>query len=101
MRQLRTWKAFLAPKMPHAVEFLFSQGITMAGTLLYGLLCVRLLPVNDYAKYVVVYAIQGSLVVLMDVGITGSIIPLLGEHIDNRQLIADSIFNTPNQPQKL
>ncbi len=91
MRQLRTWKAFLAPKMPHAVEFLFSQGITMAGTLLYGLLCVRLLPVNDYAKYVVVYAIQGSLVVLMDVGITGSIIPLLGEQIDNRQLIADYV----------
>jgi hypothetical protein len=63
----------------------------MAGNLLYGLLCVRLLPIPEFAKFVVVFAIQGSLVVLMDVGISGSLIPLIGERIDDRQLIADYV----------
>jgi O-antigen/teichoic acid export membrane protein len=63
----------------------------MAGNMLYGLLCVRLLPIADYAKFVVVFGIQGTLVVLMDIGISGSLIPLVGEHIDDRQLIADYV----------
>jgi O-antigen/teichoic acid export membrane protein len=70
-------------------EFLFSQGITIACNLLYGLLCIRLLPIGEYAKFVVVFAIQGSLMVLLDVGISGTFIPLVGERIEDRQLIAD------------
>lgn len=61
----------------------------MAGNLLYGLLCIRLLPIGEYAKFVVVFAIQGSLIVLMDIGISGSLAPLVGERIDDLQLIAD------------
>ena len=85
------WKAFLAPKTHRIAEFFVWQGITMAGNLLYGFLCVRLLPIPDYAKFVVIFAIQGSLVVLMDVGITGSLVPLVGQRIDDRQLIADLV----------
>jgi len=88
-RLARHWSAFLAPKMHRVAEFLAWQGTTMAGNLLYGFLCVRLLPIDQYAKFVVVFAIQGSLVVLMDIGITGSLVPLVGERIDDRQLIAD------------
>ena len=91
MGRLQTWKAFVVPKAHRVAEFLVSQGITLAGNLFYGLLCVRLLPVSEYAKFVVVFAIQGSLVVLLDIGITGSIIPLVGERIDDRQLIADYV----------
>lgn len=91
MNQLQHWKAFLAPKLHRLAEFLFSQGITMAGNLLYGILCIRLLSVSEYAEFVVVFAIQGSLVLLMDIGITGSIVPLVGENIENRQLIADYV----------
>ena len=87
--ELNSAKAFLGPKVRQVVHFLTKQGITMAGNLLYGFLCVRLLPVPDYAKFVVVFGIQGTLVVLMDVGISGSLIPLVGEHIEDRQLIAD------------
>jgi len=79
------------PKANRVGEFFIWQGITMAGNLLYGLLCVRLLSIADYAKFVVVFAIQGSLVVLMDVGITGSLVPLIGQRIDDRQLIADYV----------
>lgn len=89
--RMKTWTAFLLPKAHRIAEFLVSQGITLAGNLLYGLLCIRLLPVADYAEFVVVFAIQGSLVLLMDIGITGSIVPLVGENIENRQLIADYV----------
>jgi O-antigen/teichoic acid export membrane protein len=89
MIQLREAKAFIGPKLGHVIHFLAKQGITMAGNLLYGFLCVRLLPVADYAKFVVVFGIQGTLVVLMDVGISGSLIPLVGDRIEDRQLIAD------------
>src|ERR1700734_1629031 len=85
------WRAFLVPKIHRIAEFLAWQGTTMAGNLLYGFICIRLLPLTEYAKFVVVFAIQGSLVVLMDVGITGSLVPLVGERIDDRQLIADYV----------
>ena len=82
-------KAFFLPKLHRVAEFLVSQGITIACNLLYGLLCIRLLPIGEYAKFVVVFAIQGSLMVLLDVGISGTFIPLVGERIEDRQLIAD------------
>jgi len=90
-RRVQRWSEFLAPKMHRVTEFLVWQGAAMAGNLLYGFLCVRLLPIDEYAKFVVVFAIQGSLVVLMDVGITGSLIPLIGDRIEDRQLIADFV----------
>ncbi len=80
---------FLSPKVHRIVEFLVSQGITTAGNILYGLLCVRLLPVGEYAKFVVVFSVQASLMVLLDVGISGSFIPLIGKRVDDSRLIAD------------
>jgi O-antigen/teichoic acid export membrane protein len=89
--QIQAWKAFVVPKVHRVAEFMVSQGITIAGNLLYGLLCIRLLPFDDYAKFVVVFAVQGMLVLLMDVGISGSLTPLVGARIDDLQLIADYV----------
>src|ERR1700683_1480299 len=86
---IQTAKAFVLPKLHRIAEFLLSQGLTIACNLLFGLLCVRLLPIGEYAKFVVVFAIQGSLMVLLDVGISGAFIPLIGERIEDQQLIAD------------
>jgi O-antigen/teichoic acid export membrane protein len=82
-------KVFFLPKLHRVAEFLVSQGISIACNLLFGLLCIRLLPIGEYAKFVVVFAIQGSLMVLLDVGISGTFIPLVGQRIEDRQLIAD------------
>lgn len=87
--QIQEARAFFLPKLHRIAEFLASQGITITCNLLYGLLCIRLLPIGEYAKFVVVFAIQGSLMVLLDVGISGTFIPLVGERIEDRQLIAD------------
>lgn len=63
----------------------------MAGNLFYGFLCVRLLPTSEYAKFVVVFGFLGSLCVLVDVGFSGALLPLIGEGTDDHQKIADYV----------
>jgi O-antigen/teichoic acid export membrane protein len=91
MSRLKPWKAFLAPKLQRIVEFLSSQGITMAGNLFYGFLCVRLLPISDYAKYTVVFGFLATLSLLMDIGFSNALLPLIGQRVDDRRLIADYV----------
>ena len=73
------------------MQFLMRQGIAVGCNLLYGLLCVRMLPVADYAKFAVLFGYMGSLTVLLDVGISGTLVPLVGEQIANLQLIANYV----------
>jgi O-antigen/teichoic acid export membrane protein len=73
------------------VQYFTVQGITIATNLLYGLLCVRLLPSSEYAKFVVVFGVQGTLLVLMDLNFSGTIIPLIGERVNDHKLIADYV----------
>lgn len=89
--RLQRWKEFLSPKLHRLSEFLVLQGITTAGNLLYGFLCVRLLPIPEYAEFAVVFGFLGTLTVLMDVGICSTLLPLVGERIDDRQLVADYV----------
>jgi len=63
----------------------------MGGNMLYGLLCVRLLPVSDYAKFAVLFGYMGSLTMLLDVGMSGTLAPLVGEQVSNLRLIADYV----------
>jgi hypothetical protein len=73
------------------LQYFAVQGITIATNLLYGLLCVRLLPSSEYAKFVVVFGVQGTLLVLMDLNLSGTVIPLIGARVNDRKLIADYI----------
>jgi O-antigen/teichoic acid export membrane protein len=91
MSQFASAKALLVPRLHRVAEFLAAQGIAMAGNLLYGLLCVRLLPKPEYAKFAVVFSALASLALLLDIGISTSIVPLVGEKIADLQLIADYV----------
>jgi len=91
MSQLERAKRFLVPKLRQVLQFLMKQGIAVAGNLLYGLLCVRLLPVSDYAKFAVLFGYMSSISVLLDTGVTSTLAPLVGEQIDNLQLIANYV----------
>uniref|UniRef100_E6PYQ2 Polysaccharide biosynthesis protein n=1 Tax=mine drainage metagenome TaxID=410659 RepID=E6PYQ2_9ZZZZ len=82
---------FFFPKMRHVVQFAVNQGIAVAGNLFYGLLCVRLLPVQDYAKFAIIFGFMGTLTVLMDSITTGTLAPLIGENIDDLGRIADYV----------
>jgi hypothetical protein len=81
----------LASRMRVIANFFAAQGVIMASNLFYGLLCVRLLPADEYAKFVVVFAVQGTVIVLMDVNFTGTLVPLVGERVSNYKVIADYV----------
>jgi O-antigen/teichoic acid export membrane protein len=81
----------VAAKAGAMLQYFSAQGVTIAANLLYGLLCVRLLPSTEYAKFVVLFGVQGTLLVLMDVNFSGTLIPLIGDRVDNRKLIADYV----------
>jgi O-antigen/teichoic acid export membrane protein len=91
MNRFESWKAFLTPKLRRVLEFLLRQGITVAGNLLFGFFCVRLLPISDYSKYAVVFGFLSTVSVLMDIGFSYALLPLIGERIDDLRLIADYV----------
>jgi O-antigen/teichoic acid export membrane protein len=101
MTHLARWKVFLGPKLHRVGEFLAAQGVTMAGNLLYGLLCVRLLPKPEYAKFAVVFSALASVALLSDIGTSNSIVPLVGEKISDLQLIADYVASLRTLAQRL
>ena len=91
MSQLQKARAFLFPKFRQVFQFLTRQGIAMFGNLIYGLVSVRTLPVPDYAKFAVLFGFMGSLTVLLDIVVTGTLAPMVGERIDNLPLIANYV----------
>jgi hypothetical protein len=84
-------RTFFAPKLRQIAHFMTKQGLAVAGNLLYGLLCVRILPISDYAKFAVLFGYMGSLTVLLDIGVSSTLAPLIGEQIDNLPLIANYV----------
>ncbi len=101
MTQLERARSFFVPKLHQVAHFLMKQGIAMTGNLLYGLLCVRLLPVPEYAKFAVLFGYMGTLTVLLDIGISGTLAPLVGEQIANLQLIANYLTAMRRLAQRL
>jgi O-antigen/teichoic acid export membrane protein len=101
MSRITRSKAFMVPKLHRVAEFMAAQGITMAGNLLYGLLCVRLLPKPEYAKFAVLFAALASLTLLLDIGVSNSIMPLVGENTGNLQLIADYVASLRSLTHRL
>ena len=88
--RLSSARVFILTKLQRDVESLMAQGLTTFINLLYGLVCVRLLSMDGYAKFSLLFAFQSSLSLLVDVGTT-SALALVGEQIDDLQLIADYV----------
>lgn len=89
MTQLKKAAEFFAPKLRQVFHFLTRQGLAMGGNMLYGLLCVRMLPKPEYAKFAVLFGYMGTVNVLLDIGVVSTLAPLVGEQVDNLQLIAN------------
>jgi O-antigen/teichoic acid export membrane protein len=94
-------KAFIAPKLRTVIHFLLAQGLTMAGNLAYGFLCLRMLNITDYAMYSVVFGFLGSLTVLLNAGVSNTLAPLVAEEVNNLPLIADFTASIRNIALKL
>src|SRR5271165_2093086 len=91
MVDLHTAKRFIAPKLKHVQQFLIAQGAIQVLTALLGFLCIRLLSVPGYAKYTIVYGALSALNGLTDMGFTGTLAGLIGERVNDRQVVADYI----------
>lgn len=89
---LSKWKnSRHSARLLQIAHFFTSQGLTLVANSVYGLLCIRLLPVADYTKFVVVFGAQATLLILMDVNLSATIVPLVGEHVGDMRLISDLI----------
>lgn len=77
------------PKLRTMSHFLLAQGLTTAGNLIYGFLCLRMLNITDYAMYSVMFGFMGSLTVLLNMGVSNTLAPLVAEEVSNLALIAD------------
>jgi hypothetical protein len=91
MNQKEKAKAFLIPKFRQLFHFFAKQGLAVAGNLLYGLLCVRMLPMADYAKFAVLFGFMGSLTMLLDAGVASTLTPMVGERIHDMELISNCV----------
>ena len=95
MKQLHGNWASLKPailaKAAILLKFFTTQSLTMVFSLLFGLACLRLMAAEDYAKFVVVNAVMGTVLILMDLNLTGTLVPLIGERVHDNALIADYV----------
>lgn len=94
MHLLKKAVDFFVPKLRHALHFFVNQGIAVAGNLIYGLICVRLLPVDSYAQFAIIFGFMATLTVLMDSVTTGTLAPLVGERTDDLHRIADFVASS-------
>lgn len=69
------------------VNFSFGQGALQCLQILAGLLLVRWLSVEAWAQFGLASGLQITMGTLMDLGISGTIIPLVGDRREDRELV--------------
>jgi O-antigen/teichoic acid export membrane protein len=67
--------------------FLFGQGTLQGVNILVGLFLVRALSIEHYAQFGLAFGFQATASMLMDLGYASTIIPLVGERVNNRALV--------------
>jgi len=68
-------------------SFFLGQGALQAVNILLGIFLIRALSVEAYAQYGLAFGFQSTAASLMDLGFASTIIPLVGNRIDDRELV--------------
>jgi O-antigen/teichoic acid export membrane protein len=68
-------------------SFLFGQGALQGISVLAALFLVRALSVEHYAQFSLAFGFHGTASLLMDMGYASTIIPLVGERVNDRALV--------------
>lgn len=68
-------------------EFFLAQGLLQVLMAVGGFLLLRWMPVGDYAVFTLAFAIQSAMIAFVDVGFSGSIVPLVGARVNDRAVI--------------
>ena len=67
--------------------FFLGQAAVQGISVIIGIFLVRTLDVRSYAEFGLAFGFQATASVLMDLGFAGTIIPLVGEHASNPELV--------------
>jgi len=81
------WDA-LHSKSRIILEFFKGQGLAIVANVLYGLVCVRALGYGDYAQYSVLFGFMGSLNILLDIGASNSLAPIVGHRNNDLEFVS-------------
>jgi hypothetical protein len=77
------WQSILGT----VLNFLLGQGALQAVNALAGFLLVRALSVEAYAQFGLAFGFQATASGLMDLGFAGTIIPMVGDRVNDRDLV--------------
>lgn len=88
---LQLLKARYSSRIKTVRNFLAGQGTIQAITILNGILLIRWLSVEQQAKFSFAFSIQSSLAILVDLGFTSSIIALVGQRSDDKNVLGKYI----------
>ncbi len=59
-------------------EFLLAQGVLQILMAVGGFMLLRWMPVEEYARFTLAFAIQSAMIAIADIGFSGAIVPLVG-----------------------
>ncbi len=71
--------------------FLTGQTLVQGLNVLTGFLLLRWMSVEAYAQYTVANSVQGTIGVLTDLGVSGSIVALVGQRIHDKRLVGEYV----------
>ena len=71
--------------------FVAGQGAVQLVQLLSGFFLIHWLSVEDYAQYSIVFAFQSTAQVLVELGVSGSVVALVGNRIDDKKVLGEYI----------
>lgn len=84
LSRLKRWTVLIS-------SFLAGQGSVQILNLISGFLLLRWLSVEAYAQYSVAFGFQSTLALLVDLGVSGSIVALVGDRASDKEVVGSYI----------
>lgn len=88
----RTFRSDVAKRRARILlTFLAGQGSAQAFTLVTGFVVLRWLDITSYARYGLTYGFQTTTNILIDIGLSGTIVALVAHRSDDRKIIGNYV----------
>ena len=93
-QRLKTWARVLS-------HFLAGQACLQAVNAVTGLLLLRWLSVTAYAQYSIAFGFQSMFAMLVDLGFSGTIVALVGDRVNDKEVVGKYISSAQYYRQRL
>lgn len=81
----------LEPWAVKLTELVVSQGCLQLLMAISGFLLLRWMPVREYAVFTLAFAIQSTMLAVVDMGFSNAIVPLVGGRIDSPEIVGSYV----------